>query len=154
MTDMDKWPYQAKQMILDASTEEELADILGDLHSVSRRLAALKGEHDKEMPDVVYGERWKFERPLPANKYSFNTDGILSLVMQKTAWNLGEALSRLLEAGAITLTWKISKLKPFLKAYRITGLKTVTEPVYDGDDYHIGSVDARVYPKYTAITDE
>ncbi len=148
------WPAQARNRIMAASSEEELADVLGDLHSSIRALSNLKSEHDKEMPDVVVGERWRFERPVPGNKYSFNESGLLSLIMRQTGWNLAEALDNLKAEGVITIGWKISKLKPFLKRFKIRKFLTVTEPVADGDEYHVGIIDARVYPKYEAIHEQ
>ena len=102
---LDKFPAAAKQAILDAHGEQELADVLGTLNSVEQRVAEQRRLASTEIQIGETGERWKDERS-GKNAYSFN----LPLLMTEMQAN-GVPLLDLIEAGCFAMDLKISRLE-------------------------------------------
>jgi predicted secreted protein len=154
MTDIiQEWPTLAKQAILEATTDEELVDIAGDLNSTVNLLQSLKRSVASEIPSDTRGSRWRYFIPGMKAKRTYNDSSLLRKFMEHWDADGFATVNQLLFHGIVKVEWQYSKLDAFTKKHGIELVRTTAREVHDGDEYDIGEIWSPQYPRYEAVTD-
>lgn len=123
---------EAREYRLEAIGEVQLTDLAGQLRSIEKGLATLRLDISSEFGDstsgasVSRGRKWKASTT-SVGQQSFNAPAIFV-----TTQTEGYTMMDLVESGALTLKWGMTKLRKFF-ADRDMELVTVGHEVEAGD---------------------
>jgi hypothetical protein len=125
--DLSDWPIP----------EIDSVDTVGAIKEVERQLVGLRRRLVAEMDGTETGDTYQAVESRSA-KRSYNTDGLLAAFGEGIADMYG--LHKLIDAGAVRLTWQWTGLNRLADEYDVT-LRVAKHEIADGDpDALIGEV--------------
>lgn len=143
-------PETANQLIVDANSDEELVDLLGEMRRAEKGLAQLRTDTAAEV-EPTSGERWEMTQGT-RNVYSFNGTRLLAKILGEGGLGDGSlitALQLLMDRGVIDFKWKYTPLIELLEEIDV-GVNIAYHKVEEGDtEYDIGRVKLPGYPSYS-----
>lgn len=116
------------------------ADIAGHLREAEKQLAAIRQSITVEETSEAAGVEYEWVTTRSCSR-SYNTDSLLSTVMQSEGVGLLEAIRMLMDDGALVLTWKWTELKRAFY-HREIELRVKPREIESGDAEgpHVGEV--------------